>query len=81
MTTPAQTPSLTPRETTSPSQSQHPTPALTCEVSPSLTKSQSRVPSQSHGLTTLRSETPRLETETNPGAAARRGEDLKDGAW
>lgn len=65
MTTP-KTVSLTAPETHSLTQSHHPTPPLTCTVSPvspSL-KGQSRVSLTS--LTPLRGETPRLtETETN----------------
>ncbi len=47
-------------------QSHYPNRHLTCTVSPSLTRSQSQSHTQSHSLTTLRSETPRLRDETSP---------------
>lgn len=58
-------PSLTPRETKSPTQSHTPTPRLTCEslTSPTVSQSQSHLSPTS--LTTLGSETTETETETN----------------
>lgn len=58
-------PSLTPRETPSTTQSQTPTPHLTCESLTSLTLSQSRSHLSPTSLTTLGSETRETETETN----------------
>lgn len=62
--------SLTGRETKSLTQSQHPNPALTCEVSPSLTQSHRRSHSQSHSLSTLGERLLRLATETRRRTAS-----------
>lgn len=66
MTTTPNRASLTRGETHSPTKSHHPNRPLTCTVSPSLTESQFQSHTQSHSLTTLRSETMRLRDETTP---------------
>lgn len=69
--------SLTGGETTSLTESHDPKPALTCTVSPSPTRSQSQSHTQSHSLTTLRSETMRLRDETG----TERGLRGRVGSW